>query len=336
MAEAEILWDFTSSRLPHDAAEGGVPLRGSSLRERRSRGFHESTLRFTGGRRANHTKQLGGVIHFCGLRRRISADPRVYMHTGQRSQIGTTLHWGATALVGLLGFYVQLGLFLVSISDKNRSLSGRFYRKMGWWAAKLSPMWKFEVVGPIPDYRPSRTVVVGNHQSQADPFLVSGLPWEMKWLGKRELFKIPFIGWSMHLAGDIPLVRGNRESAIDAMTKAGQYLQRDMPVMIFPEGTRSKDGQLLPFKTGAFRLAIENNADILPIAVAGTRYALEKGTMHPGKSHAVVSVGTPISTDGMTLDDMDHLIELTRLQIEGLRERLIPLSSEAHETMLTD
>lgn len=258
------------------------------------------------------------------------------MHTGQRSQIGTTLHWGAIGLVGLLGFYVQLLLFLVAIFDKNRTMSGRFYRLMGWGSAKLSPMWKFEVVGPIPDYRPSRTVVVGNHQSQADPFLVSGLPWEMKWLGKRELFRIPFIGWSMHLAGDIPLQRGNRDSAIKAMTKAANYLQRDMPVMIFPEGTRSKDGQLLPFKHGAFRLAIENNADILPVAVAGTKHALEKGTMHPGKSHAVVSVGTPISTEGMTLDDIPALIEKTRLQIESLREKLIPLSSEAHDTLLVE
>lgn len=258
------------------------------------------------------------------------------MKAGEHSQIGTTVHWGATGIIAIVGFFIQLGLYLAGITDKNHRLAGRFYRKMGWWAARISPLWDFEVVGPVPDYRPSRTVVVGNHQSQADPFLVSGLPWEMKWLGKRELFKIPFVGWSMALAGDIPLDRGNRESAIEAMTVARDYLQRGMPVMIFPEGTRSKDGQLLPFKTGAFRLAIENQADVLPIAVAGTRFALEKGTFHPGRSRAVVTVGTPISTDGMTLDDVERLSEAVRAQIMELRERLIPLSSEANDALSTD
>jgi 1-acyl-sn-glycerol-3-phosphate acyltransferase len=258
------------------------------------------------------------------------------MEAGERSQIGTVIHWGATGVIALVGFHVQLLLFLASMFDKNKKLPGRFYRKMGWWAAKLSPMWKFKVVKPIPEYRPKRTVVVGNHQSQADPFLISGLPWEMKWLGKRKLFKIPFVGWSMVLAGDIPLNRGNRESAIEAMGIARDYLQRDMPVMIFPEGTRSRDGNLLPFKTGAFRLAIENEADVLPVAVAGTRFALPKGSMHPGKSNAVVTVGSPISTDGMTLDDIDRLIEMTRQQIQDMRQKLIPLSSEAGSTLLTE
>lgn len=236
--------------------------------------------------------------------------------------------WAGVLFVALTGFWVQLLLFLLTIFDRNRRLPGRMYRKMGWWSAKISPAWHFRVAGEVPAYRPRRTVVVSNHQSQGDPFLISGLPWEMKWLGKKELFKIPFVGWSMVLAGDIALNRGERDSAKSAMAKCADYLRRDMPVMIFPEGTRSRDGELLPFKAGAFRLAIEEQADILPLAVAGTRFALPKGSWKVGRSDGLVTVGEPISTEGMTLDDIDALMARTRAAIEALRATIIAQSSE--------
>lgn len=236
--------------------------------------------------------------------------------------------WAGVLSIALSGFFVQLLLFLVTFYDRNRRLPGRWYRLLGWWSAKVSPAWQFRVEGEVPSYRPTRTVVVSNHQSQGDPFLISGLPWEMKWLGKKELFKIPFVGWSMVLAGDIALNRGQRDSAKGAMAKCAEYLRRGMPVMIFPEGTRSRDGNLLPFKAGAFRLAIEEQADILPLAVAGTRYALPKGSWKVGRSNAAVTVGAPISTEGLTLDDLDALMARTRAAIEELRAGIIAGTSE--------
>lgn len=188
--------------------------------------------------------------------------------------------------------------------------------------SKLSPVWKFRILKPLPDYRPSNTVVVCNHQSQADPFLISHLPWEMKWLSKRDVFKVPFIGWSIGLAGDIPLERGDRDSAKGAMAKCAEYLQRGMPVMIFPEGTRSRDGRMLPFKNGAFRLAIENGSDILPLGAVGTNRAFPKGTWKVGRAEAYVAMGEPISTQGMTLDDVPALAEQTRQAMQELLDRI--------------
>src|SRR5512144_2624892 len=93
--------------------------------------------------------------------------------------------WVEIALVVLLGFLVQTALFVVCLPfDRGRLVAGRTFRLVGVVAAKLNPFWRFGVVGPLPTRPPRRTVVVGNHESNADPFLVSFLPWEMKWLGK--------------------------------------------------------------------------------------------------------------------------------------------------------
>jgi 1-acyl-sn-glycerol-3-phosphate acyltransferase len=175
-------------------------------------------------------------------------------------------------------------------------------------------------------------VVVSNHESNADPFIISLLPWEMKWLGKASLFKIPFVGWSMWLAGDIPVRRGEKDSAQEAMNTCARWLDKGMPIMIFPEGTRSKTDELLPFKDGAFRLAIEKGADVLPMAVSGTRRALPKHSWRFATSRALVTVGTPISTQGMTLDDVERLKNMAREQILALRASLVPLTSAGTTT----
>src|SRR5690606_8565255 len=102
-----------------------------------------------------------------------------------------------------------------------------------------------------------------NHESNADPFLISFLPWEMKWLAKASLFRVPVVGWCFRLAGDIPVHRGDAGSARTAMARCRGWIERGVPVMIFPEGTRSRTEELLPFKDGAFRLAVETGASIL-------------------------------------------------------------------------
>jgi len=231
--------------------------------------------------------------------------------------------WVEIALVVLLGFVVQTVLFVVCLPfDRRRAVAGRAFRLVGVVAARLNPFWRFGVVGPVPSTPPRRTVVVGNHESNADPFLVSFLPWEMKWLGKASLFRIPVAGWMMWMAGDVPVRRGDSDSAKEAMAACARWIARGMPVMLFPEGTRSKDGQLLPFKDGAFRLAIETGAEVLPLAVAGTGTALPKHSWKFGRAEGRVMVGTPISTAGLGLADVESLKARVRAEIETLRGRL--------------
>ncbi|WP_044185687.1 lysophospholipid acyltransferase family protein [Hyalangium minutum] len=238
--------------------------------------------------------------------------------------------WFEIGLMSLVGFFIQLALAVVTWPfDRRKVITGRCFRLVAVVSSKLTPYWDFAVHGPVPERmrKPNRTVVVSNHESNADPFLISFLPWEMKWLGKASLFKIPAVGWSMWLAGDIPVTRGDQGSAKGAMAQCAKWLAKGMPVMIFPEGTRSKTEELLPFKDGAFRLAIETGSDVLPIAVSGTRKALPKHSWRFARSRALVTVGTPISTQGMTLADVERLKGLAREQILALRASLVPLSS---------
>ena len=244
----------------------------------------------------------------------------------QRTPIPLVLWtWFVLALCSITAFLLQA--LLVPLTwwwDRNRVITGRLYRIAAVCTAKLTPLWDFGVHDPLPAYRPKRTVVVGNHCSQTDPFLISHLPWEMKWLAKASLFRVPVMGWALWLAGDIPVVRGERSSAKGAMARCRRYLDRGMPVMIFPEGTRALGDDLGPFKDGAFQLAIEAGADILPLAVHGTATALPVHDWRFGRSRARVIVGDPISTAGMTLDDVQHLKQIVRAEIEALRARIRP------------
>jgi 1-acyl-sn-glycerol-3-phosphate acyltransferase len=232
--------------------------------------------------------------------------------------------WFEIALCAILGFFVLLTLALFTLPfDRRRAIVGRSFRLVGVTAARLTPFWRFGVYGDIPKRIAGRTVFVSNHESQADPFLISFLPWEMKWLGKASLFKIPFAGWNMALAGDIPIHRGEGRSARGAMERCKHWLDRGMPVIIFPEGTRSPDGKLGPFKDGAFRLALDSGAQIFPIAVCGTRKALPKHSWIFGFTRALVAVGAPIPTVGRDAGDLDALKGEARAQIETLRAQML-------------
>ena len=142
-------------------------------------------------------------------------------------------------------------------------------------------------------------------------------------MAKASLFQIPFIGWGMKIAGDISLVRGSARSIRQAMQRAGEYVERGMPVLIFPEGTRSSDGELLSFKDGAFRLAVEKQAALLPIALCGTSTALRKGDWKPSFARGTCLVGEPISTEGCTMADLPRLKQLIRDRIDELKQRLV-------------
>jgi len=199
--------------------------------------------------------------------------------------------------------------------DPGRYHAGLLFRKIAVVHQKLNPLWKFSVSGEVPTDGRLPYVVVANHESFVDILLISHLPFEMKWMSKSEFFKIPFVGWAMWLAGDIRLERGDKKSGARALQACRDRLGKHVSVMIFPEGTRSFTGELAEFKDGAFKIAIQAGAPILPLAVLGSRTALIKHDWRFGYSHAEVRVLDPIPTDGLTKADVGDLRDRTRAVI---------------------
>lgn len=230
--------------------------------------------------------------------------------------------WFATVMCVVIGTPLVALIFVCTAPfDKGRYAAGRAFRLVAVTSLKINPLWRFKTRGRLADPR-RPYVVVANHESYADVFLISRFPWEMKWLSKDTVFNIPLMGWMMQMAGDIKLVRGDRDSAAEAIVQCRDRLQKRVSVMIFPEGTRSRTREMLPFKDGAFRLAIESGAPILPIAVAGTRYAMAKGSFRFQPARALAVHLEAIETTGMSLADIPALKEQTRAAIEEGRRNL--------------
>jgi len=237
--------------------------------------------------------------------------------------VGSAWAWFWIALVILAWFPTMVLVYVVTVPfDSGRYIVGRWFRRMGVAMSTVNPYWSFRRAGlRVADPR-RPYVVVSNHESFADILLICHLPFEMKWLSKVEILGIPFIGWMMRMAGDIPLKRGFGPSAVEAMERCRTSLRHHVSVIFFPEGTRSPDGRMLPFKDGAFKLALEAGVPILPLAVAGTRTALPKHDWRFNPARAVVEVLPPIETAGLTLDDLPALKERVRSTIEAARDDL--------------
>ena len=206
--------------------------------------------------------------------------------------------------------------------DPGRYTVGRWFRRAAVVAVALIPLWRFRTSG-VRIRDPRRPyVAVANHESYADIFLLSHLPWEMKWLSKAEVMRLPMMGWMMRMAGDIPVERGDARSRAEALDGIRDRLRKNVSVMIMPEGTRSRTDEMLPFRDGAFRVAIEEQVPVLPIAVAGTRYAMAKGSLVFNRAIAEARVLEPIETAGMTLADVAALRDEARARIAAARDQL--------------
>jgi len=161
-------------------------------------------------------------------------------------------------------------------------------------------------------------VVVANHQSLLDILVLFRLYRHFKWVSKEEVFRLPFIGWNMALNRYIRIRRGDPKDAVRMMAACGDTLESGSSILIFPEGTRSLDGELRDFRHGAFTLALRHHVPILPIVLDGTLDALPKhGTVSPG-ADIVIQVLDPISVDKFSDADMlrDHV---RRVMADGLR-----------------
>jgi 1-acyl-sn-glycerol-3-phosphate acyltransferase len=225
----------------------------------------------------------------------------------------------AIALI-VLALPVQALLLLVTAPfDRNRAAPGRFLRFVGVAISKTFPPWRLGVEGTWPGGGPF--VVVANHQSILDILLLSRMPREMKWVAKEELFKIPWVGTMLRMSGDIPIRRGDAESGGEALSRARAYLARGMSVMIFPEGTRSKSGKMLPFKSGAFRLALDAGVPVLPVAVHGTARGMPKGGPWVNPCRARARILAPVAVapfDG----DAVRLRDDVRARIDAAEKEL--------------
>ena len=206
--------------------------------------------------------------------------------------------------------------------DPGRYFVGRMFRVAAMIAVALIPQWRFRTSGVrITDPR-RPYVVVSNHESYADIFLISHLPWEMKWLSKDAIFRLPFMGWMMRMAGDVEVVRNDATSRARSLEGMRDRLRKKVSVMIFPEGTRSPTDDLLPFRDGAFRLAIEEQVPVLPLVVAGTRDAMAKHSFVFNRARAEVRVLEPVETHGMSVDDASALRERVQSIIATARAEL--------------
>lgn len=162
---------------------------------------------------------------------------------------------------------------------------------------KSNPLWRLSVEG-IENIPPGKKfVIVANHQSLLDILVVlATLPPHFKFMAKQELFNIPFIGWHMALAGYISILRKSQDSGRQAVLKAREWLRKGVSVLMFPEGTRSPDGEIQAFKLGAFKVARDEKVDLLPVVIHGTGDAVPKKSLILKKnSRLTVVIGKPVS-----------------------------------------
>lgn len=226
--------------------------------------------------------------------------------------ISSALTWVAVAAISLFALPV---LAVIRLFDRTptKVYTGRAFRVMGSWTTRINPAWTVEIGGVDPATLDHPFVVVSNHQSLADIPTVSLLPWEMKWVGKKELFDIPVMGWMMKLAGDIAVDRKDPNSRASVLLRARQKLEHGTSVMFFAEGTRSRDGRVKRFYDGAFRLALEAGVPVLPLAIDGTMDAIPKHGWRFNRADVRLDVLEPVPTVG--LEDVSALRDRVRARI---------------------
>jgi 1-acyl-sn-glycerol-3-phosphate acyltransferase len=212
----------------------------------------------------------------------------------------------------LMTFFFGIIAIFASFVD----MEGRApHRVAGVWARSILAASPIEVtVKGLSNIDPGKSYVyMSNHQSNYDiPILLGHLPVQFRWLAKIELFRIPLFGYAMRRAGYICIDRSNQQSAFESLKKAAEIIRNGVSVMIFPEGTRTKDGNIGSFKKGGFVLAIESGVPILPIIIHGTYSVMPRSRLliKPGK--VTLEIGEPVVTSGYTKETKDELMEKIR------------------------
>jgi 1-acyl-sn-glycerol-3-phosphate acyltransferase len=184
-------------------------------------------------------------------------------------------------------------------------LLARFWANSILWISRV----KITVSG-AEKLDPNRSYIyMPNHQSNADiPLLLGRLPVQFRWLAKAELFRIPIFGRAMRGVGYISIDRSNRKSAFESLKRAARTIRDGTSVLIFPEGTRSPDGHILPFKKGGFVLSVDSGVPIVPIIIRGTRHIIPKGHFMIRPAPVTMQILDPVETSRYTRKTKDDLL----------------------------
>lgn len=230
-------------------------------------------------------------------------------------KVSSVLTWAGIVLLVLI-WVPLLAICRVFDRDPVRYKTGYLFRKLGLAITKINPNWTIilENYDHIDHRKPY--IMVSNHLSNADIPVISNLPWEMKWIAKKELFEMPVMGWLLKFAGDISVDRSSKSKRAAIFKRCKYYLDRNVSVLFFPEGTRSKSGKLSNFAIGAFDLAIKEKIPILPIVLDGTQKCLPKKSWIFDQNVSVkLKVLEPVATDHYDKDQNFELMDNVRLMI---------------------
>ena len=184
-----------------------------------------------------------------------------------------------------------------------------------WWSGWIT---RFAGVRIIVDNRANLEpqqpyVFMANHASTIDIWaLFLAIPRRVRMIAKKQLARIPLFGWVMWAGRFIFIDRQNAAAARRSIEEAGRRIRGGVSVLIFPEGTRTRDGQMGPFKKGGFHLAMDAGVPIVPVALRGTRALMPRGSLRVKSGKVFVTIGAPIPTSGLTIDDRPALIERVR------------------------
>jgi 1-acyl-sn-glycerol-3-phosphate acyltransferase len=239
--------------------------------------------------------------------------------------IRTIFVWSCIVIATLgLGFLA----FITYPFDRKGEVVHRYARLWGrvaLWANRV----KVSVEGMESLKGEGPYIFMSNHQGSYDIFALLGhLPFQFKWLAKKELFSIPFFGWAMTAAGYISIDREGTRETVEAMNKAAERIRDGMSVVIFPEGSRSPDGTIQDFKKGGFTLAIKSKVPVVPLALTGSREIMPKQRLTAASGEIKIRVSRPIETVQYSMKDRKDLMETVR---ESIEENFKLISKEGSE-----
>jgi 1-acyl-sn-glycerol-3-phosphate acyltransferase len=221
--------------------------------------------------------------------------------------LATILYWSASQIASLFD----------ATGRKQASIASAWARAL----LRLSRV-KVKVEGLEKIATDRNYVFVSNHLSYMDtPVFLANIPVQFRFLAKRGLFQVPFLGWHLKRAGHIPVPRGDARAAVKMMNTAAQMVrERGISLLIFPEGGRSRDGSLGEFKEGGAYIAIQAGVPLVPVALMGTRDVLPFGSGHIQRGNVTMRIGDPIPTDQASPRDRMRLTSELRHQILALQE----------------
>jgi 1-acyl-sn-glycerol-3-phosphate acyltransferase len=222
--------------------------------------------------------------------------------------------------------FTNLLIYFYTAVCGSLSLFASLFDSRGRWQHAFARLWSWLIlttsgirtrVEGLENVDPRKTAIYcANHQSAMDiPILFVNLPVQFRFVAKRSLFIVPFMGWHLRRSGHIPVDRRRPREAMKSLDEAAEKIRAGCSVILFPEGRRSRDGKIAPFKAGSFYLAIQSGVPVVPITLNGTRAVLEPDTYHVRAGQTEMIIHPPIATNNLTRDDVDALSAKVRAQI---------------------